>query len=73
MVAVVGVAGSPVLERLETLGLTPATSNGGGQVVAAGGLSALAGLAAEAPLPESAAVSRRNTGASGFCCTTAGA
>lgn len=49
MSAVVGGDEQAVLERLEALGLTPANYNGGGQIVAAGELSALAELAAEAP------------------------
>ncbi|MDQ1084162.1 MULTISPECIES: ACP S-malonyltransferase [Microbacterium] len=49
MSAVVGGDETAVLERLETLGLTPANYNGGGQIVAAGELPALAELAAEAP------------------------
>ena len=49
MSAVVGGDESAVLERLEALGLTPANYNGGGQIVAAGELPALAELAAEAP------------------------
>lgn len=49
MSAVVGGDEAAVLERLEPLGLTPANYNGGGQIVAAGELSALAQLAAEAP------------------------
>ncbi|WP_279366996.1 ACP S-malonyltransferase [Microbacterium testaceum] len=49
MSAVVGGDETAVLERLEALGLTPANYNGGGQIVAAGELPALAELAAEAP------------------------
>jgi len=49
MSAVVGGDETVVLERLEALALTPANYNGGGQIVAAGELSALAELAAEAP------------------------
>lgn len=49
MSAVVGGDEAAVLERLEALGLTPANYNGGGQIVAAGELSALAELAADAP------------------------
>jgi [acyl-carrier-protein] S-malonyltransferase len=49
MSAVVGGDEQAVLERLETLGLTPANYNGGGQIVAAGELPALAELASEAP------------------------
>ncbi|MDQ1173868.1 [acyl-carrier-protein] S-malonyltransferase [Microbacterium testaceum] len=49
MSAVVGGDETAVLERLDALGLTPANHNGGGQIVAAGELPALAELAAEAP------------------------
>ncbi|MDF2994018.1 MAG: fabD [Microbacterium sp.] len=49
MSAVVGGDEIAVLERLDALGLTPANYNGGGQIVAAGELPALAELAAEAP------------------------
>ena len=49
MSAVVGGDETAVLERLSALGLTPANYNGGGQIVAAGELPALAELAAEAP------------------------
>ena len=49
MSAVVGGEETAVLERLDALGLTPANYNGGGQIVAAGELPALAELAAEAP------------------------
>jgi len=49
MSAVVGGDEAAVLERLDSLGLTPANYNGGGQIVAAGELPALAELAAEAP------------------------
>ena len=49
MSAVVGGDEQAVLERLEALGLTPANFNGGGQIVAAGELPALAELGAEAP------------------------
>lgn len=49
MSAVVGGDEQAVIERLDALGLTPANYNGGGQIVAAGELSALAELAAEAP------------------------
>lgn len=49
MSAVVGGDETAVLERLDALGLTPANYNGGGQIVAAGELPALAELAAEAP------------------------
>lgn len=49
MSAVLGGEPDEVLERLAALGLTPANVNGGGQVVAAGSLEALAALAAEPP------------------------
>lgn len=49
MSAVVGGDEQAVLERLEALELTPANYNGGGQIVAAGELPALAELAGEAP------------------------
>jgi len=49
MSAVVGGDEGAVLERLDALGLTPANYNGGGQIVAAGELPALAELAADAP------------------------
>ena len=49
MSAVVGGDEQAVLERLEALQLTPANFNGGGQIVAAGELSRLAELGAEAP------------------------
>lgn len=49
MSAVVGGDEQAVLERLEALDLTPANYNGGGQIVAAGELPALAELAGEAP------------------------
>ncbi|MEZ3156836.1 ACP S-malonyltransferase [Microbacterium sp. BWR-S6Y] len=49
MSAVVGGDEQAVLERLDALDLTPANYNGGGQIVAAGELPALAELAAEAP------------------------
>ncbi|WP_295840790.1 ACP S-malonyltransferase [uncultured Microbacterium sp.] len=49
MSAVVGGDEQAVLERLEALQLTPANFNGGGQIVAAGELSRLADLGAEAP------------------------
>lgn len=38
-----------VLDRLDALGLTPANYNGGGQIVAAGEVSALSELAADTP------------------------
>ena len=49
MSAVVGGDEAAVLGRLEELDLTPANYNGGGQIVAAGALPALAELAADAP------------------------
>jgi [acyl-carrier-protein] S-malonyltransferase len=49
MSAVLGGEPDVVTSRLEELGLTPANVNGGGQVVAAGSLEALAQLAAEPP------------------------
>ncbi|MEG9248538.1 ACP S-malonyltransferase [Arthrobacter sp. Soc17.1.1.1] len=49
MSAVLGGDATEVLERLAELGLTAANANGGGQVVAAGTLGQLAGLAAHPP------------------------
>jgi [acyl-carrier-protein] S-malonyltransferase len=49
MSAVVGGDETLVLERLSALDLTPANYNGGGQIVAAGALPALAALTAEPP------------------------
>lgn len=49
MSAVLGGEPDEVLARLAELGLTPANVNGGGQVVAAGALDALATLADEPP------------------------
>lgn len=49
MSAVLGGDPQEVLDRIAALGLTPANVNGGGQVVAAGGLEALEALAAEPP------------------------
>lgn len=49
MSAVLGGDAEAVAARLAELDLTPANVNGGGQVVAAGALDALAGLAAEPP------------------------
>ncbi|MFT4211831.1 MAG: ACP S-malonyltransferase [Microbacterium sp.] len=49
MAAVVGGVEDDVLARLAGLDLTPANYNGGGQIVAAGALDALASLAADAP------------------------
>ncbi len=45
MSAVIGGDEATVLERLDELGLSPANYNGGGQIVVAGALSALAALA----------------------------
>jgi [acyl-carrier-protein] S-malonyltransferase len=47
MSAVIGGDQDAVVARLGELGLTPANYNGGGQIVAAGALDALAALAAE--------------------------
>lgn len=49
MSAVLGGDEAEVLDRLAALELTPANFNGGGQIVAAGPLDALAALAAEPP------------------------
>lgn len=49
MSAVIGGDEASVVARLEELGLTPANYNGGGQLVAAGALEALARLTAEPP------------------------
>ncbi|MFB8147213.1 ACP S-malonyltransferase [Microbacterium sp. NPDC056003] len=49
MSAVIGGDEASVVSRLEELGLTPANYNGGGQLVAAGALDALASLTAEPP------------------------
>lgn len=49
MSAVIGGDEASVVARLEELGLTPANYNGGGQLVAAGALDALAQLTAEPP------------------------
>lgn len=49
MSAVIGGDEAEILARLEELGLFPANYNGGGQLVVAGALDALAGLAAEPP------------------------
>jgi [acyl-carrier-protein] S-malonyltransferase len=49
MSAVVGGDEAELLARLEELGLQPANFNGGGQIVVAGELPALAALAAEPP------------------------
>jgi [acyl-carrier-protein] S-malonyltransferase len=49
MSAVIGGDEASVVSRLKELGLTPANYNGGGQLVAAGALDALAQLTAEPP------------------------
>lgn len=49
MSAVIGGDEASVVARLEELGLTPANYNGGGQLVAAGALDALAALTAAPP------------------------
>jgi [acyl-carrier-protein] S-malonyltransferase len=49
MSAVLGGDETELLARLETLGLQPANFNGGGQIVVAGELDALAALAADPP------------------------
>lgn len=49
MSAVIGGDEASVVSRLEELGLTPANYNGGGQLVAAGALNALAQLSAAPP------------------------
>ena len=49
MSAVLGGKPDDVLARLEDLGLDPANRNGGGQIIAAGPLDALAGLRREPP------------------------
>ncbi len=49
MSAVVGGVEQDVLDAIQSHQLTPANRNGGGQIVAAGALSALAGLAEAAP------------------------
>jgi [acyl-carrier-protein] S-malonyltransferase len=49
MSAVIGGDEASVVARLEELGLTPANYNGGGQIVAAGSLDALAALTAGPP------------------------
>lgn len=49
MSAVVGGVEADVLAAIEAAGLTPANRNGGGQIVAAGSLPALASLAEQAP------------------------
>ncbi len=49
MSAVVGGSESEVLAKIEEHGLTPANRNGGGQIVAAGPITALRALAEDAP------------------------
>ncbi|QBE47475.1 ACP S-malonyltransferase [Leucobacter triazinivorans] len=49
MAAVVGGVEADVLDRIAAHGLTPANRNGGGQIVAAGSVEALAALAEDAP------------------------
>lgn len=49
MSAVLGGVEEQIVERLQSLELTPANYNGGGQIVAAGALDALATFAAEPP------------------------
>ncbi|WP_214466936.1 ACP S-malonyltransferase [Microbacterium flavescens] len=49
MSAVIGGDEASVVNRLDELGLTPANYNGGGQLVAAGALDALAALSAKPP------------------------
>lgn len=49
MSAVIGGDEADLLAKLQTLGLEPANYNGGGQIVVAGGLPALAALAADPP------------------------
>jgi [acyl-carrier-protein] S-malonyltransferase len=49
MSAIIGGDEGAVVDRLEQLSLTPANYNGGGQLVAAGSLDALASLTAEPP------------------------
>lgn len=49
MSAVVGGVEADVLDKITAHGLTPANRNGGGQIVAAGALDALAALAEDAP------------------------
>lgn len=49
MSAVIGADETELLARLEALGLSPANYNGGGQIVVAGDLDALAALAEEPP------------------------
>lgn len=49
MSAVLGGVEADVIAKIEAHGLTPANRNGGGQIVAAGALEALAALAEDAP------------------------
>ncbi len=49
MSAIIGGDMTDILERLDSLSLSPANFNGGGQLVVAGELSALAALSAEPP------------------------
>lgn len=49
MAAVIGGDEASIVQRLDELDLTPANYNGGGQLVAAGALDALAALAADPP------------------------
>lgn len=62
MSAVVGGDETALLERLAALGLQPANFNGGGQIVVAGALDALARLAAD-PVPGSRVIPLQVAGA----------
>ncbi len=62
MSAVLGGDQDAVIARLEQLGLTPANYNGGGQIVAAGALAALAELAAD-PVPATRVIPLQVAGA----------
>lgn len=62
MSAVLGGDQDAVVARLEELDLTPANYNGGGQIVAAGALDALAALAAE-PVPATRVIPLQVAGA----------
>lgn len=62
MSAVLGGDEAALLERLDALGLSPANFNGGGQIVVAGPLSALAALAGD-PLPGTRVVPLQVAGA----------
>lgn len=62
MSAVIGGDEAALLERLEALGLSPANFNGGGQLVVAGALDALAKLAAD-PVPGTRVVPLQVAGA----------